>query len=167
MIDARHIFHSQINLYVLFLNLFFTSYFQFTFFHLTFIPQTVVPFSQYNHLSASAHDHYQLTILSFKPNINIKSLYLFLSWSCALHIALAMDFSALVNISHIICFQAQYFTLIQNCWHYTALVNSDFLLQRKFLLMRLLATFPNLNQSTFCSGTDCILISSICAQHLT
>ena len=69
-------------------------------------PQNLIPFIRRDHPFSSTHVHTNKHCLpwptdllfSFKPNMNIKSVDLFLSLSCTPHIALTMDLSVRCKI---------------------------------------------------------------------
>ena len=68
-------------------------------------PQNLMPFSRHYHPLSSTNDHANehfaiaiLYIVSFKSRMNIKSVDIFLSFSCTPHIALTIDLSVLHKI---------------------------------------------------------------------
>ena len=127
---VKCIFLSQTNFHTFILNLPFSTSSSAFLFSFDLQPQNLLLFSNHVHPLSSTHDHgnglfaiANWSMVSFKPNMNIKLIDLFLSLSCTPHIALTWIFMSFVKFPYIFL---SGFTSIQYCWPYLTVMNNPF-----------------------------------------
>ena len=96
--SAKYIFSSQTYIHTFILNLLFPRPPQSSFLPLTFNLKNKCPSQDITILSPLHMTIANWSMVSFKPNMNMKSLHFLLSVSCTPHIALTMDLSVLRKI---------------------------------------------------------------------